>query len=847
MNQISFLPAVLILADWAWPKHDYTPVAPYDRTPSPPRGLWSHLSTITEKQRELRQRFPTRHIALAISWAALADRLVSLTTQTNTGMVCPTGTMWPAAGLVQALVRGFDASALFLVGRQRGEKSQPDEKPMPEVDGTGGRLALNSIVAASAMLFLLAVTSPFLPSSFREITATPELRCLVIKDLFLDSLLAAGVLLSALYLLAYLTPTTLALVGAATLTATHHNFQPITGHGVAHPISDQAVILGILAIGCLALLSQHTICLDTEASRLSAAEKPQHKKRLTVCLSLITLLLSANYTRSVFSQPKDALEIVQNGQEVSDDWINHAGASQSAREAAAAYRKRYNLPPPPGFEQWYAFARAHNSPIIDIFDQIDSDLRPFWGLPPAELRARTSHLLAQTELGIGGLRIRGGRVEFGQNSPPTHFWMLEGWRDMIAPFVAKLPDMDLAFNLDDECRVAIPSADLTELQSEGKKPLHVLSTSKASGQPLQGWFSKAADPPWDEKAFVEPGDAPRSEYFSRKQPKLGMFDQYVAPTCPTNSTALRLRWSDGNRAMPVARGGVIASTPDLCDRPDLAHLSGFLVSPGGPGGLAITQRAMPIFSQARVGGFNDILVPSPWHFADKVVVNEADDMEWKNKSDTVFWRGSSSDGWAEGNKWPSFLRARLVNLAKSVRLGLSFSRTDAPAVDIAFAGKFTRCEPTACQSMTSTFYGQSEALDAPKIEFQNHWSYRHLIDVDGTGFSGRFLSFLQSKSTAYRATLYRTWLDERTHPWKHFVPLDVSLSGLWDVVWLVSREFIVKSESSKPPLAEQIALEGHDWAAKALRKEDMQIYMFRMLLEWGRLVDDNREELGYDP
>lgn len=772
-------------------------------------------------------------------------------------MVCPTGTIWPAAGLAQLLVRGFDAGALFLAGRRRGGKSQPEKEPgpMPEVDG-GHRLALDCIMAALAMLLLLALTSLFSTSSLREITAAPAFRRLVVKGLVLDCLLTTGVLLSGLYLLAYLTPTTLALVGVAALTATHHNFEIITEYGAEHPIPAQAVVSGILAVACLALLSQHTIRLDTEASWLSAAEKAQHKRRLTVCLALVTLLLGANYTRSVLSQPKDALIAVQNAQQASDDWIRHAGASQSAREAAAAYRQRYNLAPPPKFDQWVAFALAHDSPVIDIFDQIDSDLRPFWGLTPAELRARTSHLLAQKGLGFGGLRIRGGRVELGPNSQPTHFWMLEAWRDMIAPFAAELPDMDLAFNLDDECRVAIPRDGLAQLQSDGEKSLRVLSSaSKAAdpGQSLRGWFSKAAHPPWDEKAFVEPSNVPRSEYFSKKGPKLGMFDEYVAPTCPADSAALRHRWFDGTRAMPAARGGVIAATPDLCDRPDLAHLSGFLLSPGGPGGsgLATTQHAVPIFSQARAGGFNDILVPSPWHFADKVVVDEAQDVEWQNKSDTVFWRGSSSDGWAEGHKWPGFPRARLANLAKSARLGLSSSshgtRPGAPAVDVAFSGKFTRCEETACQSMTSTFYGHSHALEGPRTEFQDHWSYRHLIDVDGTGFSGRFLPFLRSKSTAYRATIFRTWIDERIHPWKHFVPLDVSLSGLWDVVWLVSREFVVKNKDSEVSLAQEIAIEGHKWAAKALRKEDMQIYMFRMLLEWGRLVDDKREELGYDP
>lgn len=44
---------------------------------------------------------------------------------------------------------------------------------------------------------------------------------------------------------------------------------------------------------------------------------------------------------------------------------------------------------------------------------------------------------------------------------------------------------------------------------------------------------------------------------------------------------------------------------------------------------------------------------------------------------------------------------------------------------------------------------------------------------------------------------------------------------------------------------EFIAEEGRKWAEKALRKEDMEIYMFRLLLEWGRLTDDRRDELGF--
>jgi hypothetical protein len=47
-------------------------------------------------------------------------------------------------------------------------------------------------------------------------------------------------------------------------------------------------------------------------------------------------------------------------------------------------------------------------------------------------------------------------------------------------------------------------------------------------------------------------------------------------------------------------------------------------------------------------------------------------------------------------------------------------------------------------------------------------------------------------------------------------------------------------------LAEQkIAYRGKGWAEKVLRKEDMQIYMLRLLLEYARLCDDNRNTLGY--
>lgn len=46
--------------------------------------------------------------------------------------------------------------------------------------------------------------------------------------------------------------------------------------------------------------------------------------------------------------------------------------------------------------------------------------------------------------------------------------------------------------------------------------------------------------------------------------------------------------------------------------------------------------------------------------------------------------------------------------------------------------------------------------------------------------------------------------------------------------------------------AKWISEQGKSWASQAIRREDAEIYMFRLLLEWGRVIDDKRDELGYD-
>lgn len=82
--------------------------------------------------------------------------------------------------------------------------------------------------------------------------------------------------------------------------------------------------------------------------------------------------------------------------------------SRSFQQAVAEYERRYDRPPPQGFDDWYSFATANGAIIIDEYDQLEADLRPFWLLSGAEIRRRSLDvgLLPSVDL----VRIQDGRT-----------------------------------------------------------------------------------------------------------------------------------------------------------------------------------------------------------------------------------------------------------------------------------------------------------------------------------------------------------------------------------------------------------------------------------------------------
>lgn len=133
------------------------------------------------------------------------------------------------------------------------------------------------------------------------------------------------------------------------------------------------------------------------------------------------------------------------------DWSKLlVGQSTTFDRASKTYKSRYSLPPPPGFDKWFAFAtQGRNHSLVDEYDGLMDDLLPYRSLSPSELRRRTAEL-AQVP-GISIVSIRNGVAQVhsksGKWAPALAF------EQMLAAFVRDLPDMDIAVNEKPEGRV----------------------------------------------------------------------------------------------------------------------------------------------------------------------------------------------------------------------------------------------------------------------------------------------------------------------------------------------------------------------------------------------------------
>lgn len=502
--------------------------------------------------------------------------------------------------------------------------------------------------------------------------------------------------------------------------------------------------------------------------------------------------------------------------------------SQSLPKAIAEYRRRYHMNPPPNFDRWYEFAKTNNVVLIDEYDTIYHSLKPFWGLPPAEIRKKAREAIGfHDPVGLNDNRllhvaIRKGGVNTGGQGL---VWQKDATRGMIERFAAFLPEMDLAFNAHDEPRVVVPNDMLNQYVARAEKTLASLGRNNVAAKNEFTPLSRA------ERAPVP--DFPRTQFnkFSHQPSWSG-----ARLSCPADSPAKSIDETpeDAVDRFSVQPLGFIANATeasDICLSPSLAQRHGFFERPNA---FNVAQSLIPIFSQSKVSSFSDILYPSPWYWAGMVPYNETKDIKWERKTGTLYWRGSTTGGYSRNGGWKNQHRQRLVtvlgandtakilvqNLPGSGNWSVQEVRRTALAhpSDVRFSA-VGQCDPYDCAVQQEFF------KIAPVADRNEAWLARYLLDVDGNAFSGRFYAFLESRSVVLKQAVFREWHEEWLMPWVHYIPVSMEMEEVAEIV-----RFFETEEEGKL-MVRRIADEGRDWTRNVLRKVDFEAWLFRLLLE----------------
>jgi hypothetical protein len=300
-----------------------------------------------------------------------------------------------------------------------------------------------------------------------------------------------------------------------------------------------------------------------------------------------------------------------------------------------------------------------------------------------------------------------------------------------------------------------------------------------------------------------------------------------------------------------------------CHQSDLRGLNGIFIEPLS---IASTKVLFPLFGGSKLAVNNEILLPAPmyWNEEERFTGGGAVGAPWPEKKDGLIWRGVATGGQNRETNWQGFQRHRFVSMSNGTKIVAAENGEDALNFELPSkiyklasrtAGRLGQwvkswanvgftdlmCSP-AMEKGNCNYTGPYFAI-TKGMPLSEQFDYKYLPDIDGNSFSGRYLGFLRSTSLPIKATVWREWHDSRLVAWKHFVPMDSRFGDFYGIM-----EYFLgygKDAPAHDAVAEKIATGGKEWAEKVLRKEDMQIYVLRVLLEYARISDSRRDQMGW--
>ncbi|BGP16588.1 hypothetical protein JCM10213_000498 [Rhodosporidiobolus nylandii] len=506
------------------------------------------------------------------------------------------------------------------------------------------------------------------------------------------------------------------------------------------------------------------------------------------------------------------------------------GQSKDLRAAITEYERRYKRRPPKGFADWYFYAKANDFVMVDEFDLMMRQVEPFLAVKPSTMVQRHDRLQGfepedekhwlYDKCFTVQLKQHGGVLDAHgpmKNANERTDQMLK----LLGGIAKYLPDMNVTFTGHDVPWVVL---------SGENRALHV--ERARAGQVLSDAEAEDYKDPWEYDGWAQicPPDSPlrRVPPFDDRMTKGHIYTE------PRHKSFIK----DHTAAM------------DLCTHPESQLIHGFTAWPGPRPGLLY-----PVFVSTTTSMHSDLLIPP----IDQYDRRKGDDPAWEDKKENkAFWLGTTTG--ADLNiehmrKWSQ--RPRLCRLpfqAGSITLPYAPSDSNTTGIPGPMGSLTARSQALAQRYFDFKFLGEAKQCHDPKVcaEFEKEflwrdWAepeeqnqYKYLVDVDGNGWSGRFHRLMSTNSLVLKQTLFPEWYSDMIQPWVHYVPISTDYSDLW-----TAMAFFLGDENgvgAHDEIAKEIAAEGKRWTEMHWRWVDMEIYMYRLLLEYSRIIgrsDDN--------
>ena len=380
---------------------------------------------------------------------------------------------------------------------------------------------------------------------------------------------------------------------------------------------------------------------------------------------------------------------------------------------------------------------------------------------------------------------------------------------MISIGVDLLRNMNISINIYDEPRVLVSFDMLQHLLQGGENPQRRKSNSPRS------FVDISEQTNWD----------------------------FVTQSCPPDSPA-RSSVMHGESPSDAELSFISNNTQvrDLCQETMYRDLHGLFLTPAT---FSTTNTLVPVFSQGGPSTFQDIFYPTPYYLGSSGSYNADADGPFHEKQNRLYWAGSSTGGNAHYDTYRRMHRHRLIEFANNNDRPIVLLRETEPnkwtqyedkmgSVSDLFDVKFTTfwCEDPgtpACEEQASHY-----RITKPEPQEASYGS-KLVIDLDGNSFSGRYYRLLRSRSAVLKQTLMKEWHDDWLVPWVHYIPISMGIVELPEVVRFLSLD------PRGLKVAEDVAEQGRSWADRALRMEDMSLFLVRILMEYGRLLSDDRD------